>query len=207
MLRHISNYKSSRNFLVAPIEDVKIVLMKVILNRILPFLLISLSLLITTTCSDRAETYLKVTEVNDGDTVTVVTKSFFGIIIKTERVRLIGIDAPELAQEPWGRRAKNHLRKILRESDWQVKVELDVQSRDRYGRVLAYLWTKGGEMINYKMVRDGYAMVYTVPPNVKYAEKLLEAQRLAREEGRGIWGKDGLTETPKEWRRKIEESK
>lgn len=202
MLRHISNYKSSRNFLVAPIEDVKIVLMRVRLNRILPFLLISLSLLITATCSDRAETYLKVTEVNDGDTVTVVTKSFFGIIIKTEKVRLIGIDAPELAQEPWGRRAKNHLRKILRESDWQVKVEIDVQSRDRYGRVLAYLWTKGGEMINYKMVRDGYAMVYTVPPNVKYAEKLLEAQRLAREEGRGIWGKDGLTETPKKWREK-----
>lgn len=166
-------------------------------------LLIALSLpFFTITCSERADIYQKVTEVNDGDTVTIITKSFLGIIIKTEKVRLIGIDAPELAQEPFGRKAKNHLKKILRESDWLVKVELDVQKRDRYGRVLAYLWTKQGEMVNYRMVRDGYAMVYTVAPNVKYAEKLLEAQRLAREEGRGIWGKDGLKETPQDWRKK-----
>lgn len=176
--------------------------MKVRINKILPFLFLCLFLFVTATCSEKAETYQKVTEVHDGDTVTLTTKSFLGLIVKTEKVRLIGIDAPELAQEPWGRRAKNHLRKILRESDWQVKVELDVQNRDRYGRVLAYLWTKQGEMINYRMVRDGYAMVYTVPPNVKYAEKLLEAQRLAREENRGIWGKDGLTETPQDWRKK-----
>lgn len=57
-------------------------------------------------------------------------------------------------------------------------------------------------MLNYMMVRDGYAVVYTVPPNVKYAEWLLQAQRLAREEKKGIWGKDGLTEAPSEWRKK-----
>lgn len=114
---------------------------------------------------------------------------FFRIFfVKTERVRLIGIDAPELAQEPWGRRAKNHLRKLIKESDWQVKIELDVQHRDRYGRILAYLWDKQGRMLNYMMVRDGYAVIYTVPPNVKYAEWLLQAQRLAREEKKKEYG-------------------
>lgn len=152
-------------------------------------------------CAKKQNDYYKVTEVNDGDTVTIATSKFFGLLVKTERVRLIGIDAPELAQEPWGRRAKNHLKKLIKESDWQVKIELDVQHRDRYGRILAYLWDKQGRMLNYMMLRDGYAMVYTVPPNVKYVDWFLEAQRAARQEGKGIWGKDGLTETPSEWRK------
>lgn len=156
----------------------------------------------TTACAKKDVEYYKVTEINDGDTVTIITGGFLGFFVKTERVRLIGIDAPELAQEPWGRRAKNHLKKLIKESDWQVKIELDVQHRDRYGRILAYLWDKQGRMLNYMMVRDGYAVVYTVPPNVKYAEWLLQAQRLAREEKKGIWGKDGLTEAPSEWRKK-----
>ncbi|MGB9823283.1 MULTISPECIES: thermonuclease family protein [Thermodesulfovibrio] len=155
----------------------------------------------TSACAKKEADYYKVTEINDGDTVSIVTGSFFGIIVKTERVRLIGIDAPELAQEPWGRRAKNHLRKLIKESDWLVKIELDVQHRDRYGRILAYLWDKNGRMLNYMMVRDGYAMVYTVPPNVKYTEWFLQAQRLARQEKRGIWGKDGLREAPSQWRK------
>lgn len=157
--------------------------------------------ILTTACAKKEADYYRVTEVNDGDTVTVVTSSFLGFLVKTERIRLIGIDAPELAQEPWGRRAKNHLRKLIKESDWQVKIELDVQHRDRYGRILAYLWDRNGRMLNYMMIRDGYAMVYTVPPNVKYADWFLEAQRLARQERKGIWGKDGLTETPSQWRK------
>lgn len=152
-------------------------------------------------CAEKESGYYKVKEVNDGDTVTVVISSFFGILDKHETVRLIGIDAPELAQEPWGRRAKNHLKKLIRESEWRVKLELDVQHRDRYGRILAYLWDKNGNMINYMMIRNGYAMVYTVSPNVKYAELFLEAQKLAREEKRGIWGKEGLKQNPSDWRK------
>lgn len=158
--------------------------------------------LISFACAKKEKLYYKVTEVNDGDTVTIVTDSFFGILVKTERVRLIGVDAPELAQEPWGRKAKNHLRKLIKKSDWELKIDLDAQTRDRYGRILAYLWDKHGRMINYMMIRDGYAMAYTAPPNVKYVYYLLNAQRLARQEGRGIWAKNGLTDTPLEWRKK-----
>lgn len=82
-----------------------------------------------------------------------------------------------------------------------MKIELDVQHRDKYGRILAYLWDKNGNMINYMMIRNGYAMVYTIPPNVKYVELFVEAQRLARQEKKGIWSKDGLTEKPSDWRK------
>ncbi len=152
-------------------------------------------------CKKQENTTYKVVEINDGDTVTLVMDKFLGLIIKTERVRLIGIDAPELGQQPWGRRAKNYLRNIIKESDWQVRIELDVQHRDKYGRILAYLWDKKGNMINYLMVRNGYALVYTIPPNVKYSHLLLEAQRLARQEKLGIWGKEGLKESPSDWRK------
>jgi len=152
-------------------------------------------------CAKKESDYYKVTEIHDGDTVSIITDSFLGILVKTERVRLIGIDAPELAQEQWGRRAKNHLRKLIKESDWQVKIEFDIQKRDKYGRILAYLWDRQGRMINYMMVKHGYAMVYTVPPNVKYAELFVEAQRLARQERKGIWKENGVIETPSEWRK------
>lgn len=165
------------------------------------FLLILLSYFITSAFSKNEKDSYKVTEVHDGDTLTVVTKTFFGFILKTEKIRLVGIDAPELAQEPWGRRSKNYLRKIIRESDGKVRIEFDVQHRDKYGRILAYLWDKNGNMINYLMIRNGYAMVYTIPPNVKYADLFVEAQRLSREEKKGIWSKDGLTEKPSDWRK------
>ncbi|MCX7724035.1 MAG: thermonuclease family protein [Thermodesulfovibrio sp.] len=171
--------------------------MKVIITFLLSFLII----LSQDACAKKERDYYKVTEIHDGDTVTIVRESFLGIFAKTERVRLIGIDAPEMAQEPWGKRSRNYLRKLIRESDWEVRLELDIQHRDKYGRILAYLWDKKGNMINYMMLRNGYAMVYTVPPNVKYADLFVEAQRIAREEKKGIWGKEGLSEAPSDWRK------
>jgi micrococcal nuclease len=77
-----------------------------------------------------------VTNVNDGDTVSIKVKSIAGFPLKIERVRLIGIDAPELRQEPWGRSAKRHLKKLISESGWVVNVEFDAEQRDKYGRLL-----------------------------------------------------------------------
>lgn len=144
---------------------------------------------------------LLVTEVHDGDTVSVKVKSFAGIPLKIERVRLIGIDAPELRQEPWGRRAKKNLKKLISESDWLVNFEFDVEERDRYGRLLAYLWAKDGRMINERMIEDGYALLYTVPPNVKYGERFIAAQNKAQLKKAGIWREGGLRQSPEEWRR------
>jgi micrococcal nuclease len=146
----------------------------------------------------------RVIKVHDGDTVSVS----FGQ--KREKIRLIGIDAPELFQEPWGKIAKEHLRRLLGSpkrrgypnpfGSSRVKIETDVEKRDRYGRLLAYVWTKDGKCVNVEMVRDGLAVLYTVPPNVKYADILRDAQREAKEAERGIWRR-GLEESPQQYRK------
>jgi micrococcal nuclease len=97
-------------------------------------------------------------QVHDGDTVTLRLNG------KKYRTRLIGIDAPETGQDPWGRRAKQHLIKIMRQTNWTVTVETDVERLDKYGRLLAYLWTKKKTMINEKMVADGFAVSSQYPP-------------------------------------------
>lgn len=144
----------------------------------------------------------RVALVHDGDTVSIRVSGFAGLPIRTERVRLIGIDAPELKQEQWGRKAKRYLKKLVSESDWVVEIEFDVEQRDKHGRLLAYLWGKDGRMINERMVEAGYALPYTVPPNVKYADKFIAAQKRARQSRAGIWGKGGLKQSPGEWRRR-----
>ena len=67
---------------------------------------------------------------------------------------------------------------------------------DKYDRLLAYLWTKQNELINERMVRDGYAVLFTLSPNVKYADRLAQAESRARNEMKGIWGPKGLRENP-----------
>ena len=69
----------------------------------------------------------------------------------------------------------------------EVRLEFDVQRRDKYQRTLAYVYV-GEMMVNAELERQGYAQVATFPPNVKYQELLLQLQREAREAGRGLWG-------------------
>ncbi len=155
----------------------------------------------STTLDVGAKSPVTVVEVHDGDTVSIKTRTFLGISLSIERVRLIGIDAPEIKQEPWGTRAKRHLKRLINESGGVVYLELDIDRRDKYGRILAYLWDKNGRMLNQKMLEDGYALLYTVPPNVKYVDILKEAQQKARLNKTGIWGRDGLKKSPEEWRK------
>ncbi len=132
-----------------------------------------------------------VARVADGDTFTCRDG---------RRVRLIGVDTPELAQGEPGRRAQAALHRLLPEGS-SVRLETDVSPRDRYGRVLAYAWT-GSRMVNEAMVREGWAMLYTVPPNVKYAERLEQAQNQARETQAGLWAGRGFECSPSAFRRR-----
>jgi micrococcal nuclease len=68
-----------------------------------------------------------------------------------------------------------------------VTIELDVQERDKYGRLLGYVWLQDGRMLNEVIVRAGYAGLMTIPPNVKHLRTLQEAYRDAREAKRGLW--------------------
>lgn len=163
-------------------------------------LIIILFLFITFPVVNASQQKFRVTEVHDGDTISIRTRSFAGVPLKIERIRLIGIDAPELKQEPWGRLSKRYLKKLISESDWVVSIEFDVQQRDKYGRLLSYLWDKKGRLINEKMIENGYAMLYTIPPNVKYVDRFAAAQKKAQARRIGIWGEKGLRKSPEQWR-------
>jgi micrococcal nuclease len=115
------------------------------------------------------------------------------------KVRLIGIDTPELAQGADGRLAREALRRLLPEGR-AVRLELDAAARDRYGRVLAHVWA-GDRLVNEAMVRGGWAMLYTVPPNVRYVRRLETAQQEARAAGAGLWKHGGFACPPIEFRR------
>lgn len=124
-----------------------------------------------------------VIRVVDGDTVHVLLGN------RVEKVRYIGIDTPELrhprwGEEPGGREARKVNRALV--DGRRVRLELDVQVRDRYGRLLAYVWV-GDLMVNAELVRLGYAQVMTIPPNVRYQALFVRLQRDAREAGRGLW--------------------
>lgn len=140
-------------------------------------------------------TEARVIAVNDGDTVTIVMNG------KKYRCRLIGMDAPEIGQEPWGEKAREHLRKILKALHWRVLIETDIEQLDKYNRLLIDMWTDDKKLINEQMLLDGYAVLFTIQPNSKYVNLFRKAQRLAREKEIGIWGPDGLTERPVDFKK------
>lgn len=80
-----------------------------------------------------------------------------------------------------------------------VQLEMDASERDRFGRALAYVWS-GSTLVNEKMVREGWAVIYTVPPNVKYAGRLADAQKEARTRGAGLWSGRGFDCLPIDFR-------
>jgi micrococcal nuclease len=146
-----------------------------------------------------AEEYL-VTRVLDGRTITIKARSFIGIPIENQNVRLLAIDAPELKQEPWGARSKRNLKTLLSRANWFVRLEFDEARQDKNGLLQAYVWTRKGQFINERMVLDGFAVAAPAPPNMKYAERLDNAQQQAMSSHSGMWGKDRIKELPAEWR-------
>ena len=117
------------------------------------------------------------------------------------RIRLIGMDTPEADQDPFGDMATAYLAAIAPVGS-QVGIEPDVESQDRYGRVLGYVWADG-VMVNWALVRAGYAVLLTYPPNVQYVEWFQEAQEQARGEGVGLWGVGGFDCPPQAHRRRV----
>jgi micrococcal nuclease len=116
------------------------------------------------------------------------------------RVRLIGVDAPEALQRPYGGRSRAALQRLV-PLGTDIRLESDLRPTDQYRRQLAYVWV-GPSLVNEVMVRDGWAVLYTVPPNVKYAARLERAQREARARGAGLWAEQGFECLPTDFRQK-----
>lgn len=114
-------------------------------------------------------------------------------------MRLIGIDAPERGQGEAFGPSRDRLRAFA-PRDSTVLLETDVSVRDRYGRTLAWVW-RGDILLNERMVREGWAVLYTVPPDVRHAERVRAAQAAAREAGAGHWASGGFNCMPADFRR------
>lgn len=133
------------------------------------------------TSENRASDLYVVNRVVDGDTIDVRS---LGLI------RLIGIDTPELDDARGQHQclavaAAQRMEEIL--VDRQVKLTRDVEGRDRYRRFLRYIYLPDGTFVNEELVREGYAKILTIPPNVRYAPVFLLAQQEARLAQRGLW--------------------
>jgi micrococcal nuclease len=149
----------------------------------LVLLLVLACLAVTAIATARAGVAGEVVKVVDGDTIHVRVAG------RVEKVRYIGVNTPEVhhpskGEQPGGREAAALNRALV--AGRQVRLELDVQERDRYGRLLAYVWI-GETMVNAELVRRGYAHVMTIPPNVRHQEFLVKLQRDARQAERGLW--------------------
>lgn len=111
----------------------------------------------------------------------------------TEVVRYIGINTPEVhhpenGEEPGGRTAKARNETLLKGK--RLELVFDVQDRDRYGRLLAYVYANG-EHVNATLLEQGYAAAATYPPNVCYLARFRSLERQARDGRRGLWGEPG----------------
>jgi micrococcal nuclease len=131
----------------------------------------------------------RVLRVVDGDTIHVQVGG------RDERVRYIGIDTPEEVKpgtpvQCYARAAAAANRRLV--AGREVRLVPDVESRDRFGRLLAYVYRSGdGRFVNAELVRDGFARTLTIPPNVRHAERFADLAGEARDAGRGLWSACG----------------
>jgi micrococcal nuclease len=131
----------------------------------------------------------RVARVTDGDTIVLVGISAGEVDRSTggRKARLIGIDTPEVfgGEECFGRKASDFTKREL--DGERVLVDFDVDTVDRYGRALVYVWTSDGSFFNARLVAEGFALQATFPPNVRYVELFTRLARSARADGRGLW--------------------
>lgn len=138
--------------------------------------------------------HILVTRVIDGDTLKLANG---------QRVRLIGVDTPEVyesvklyrdaqrsgqdiaAIKALGKRSSKFTKELVQGK--AVRLEFDVEKKDKYGRLLAYVYLQDGTFVNAEIIKQGYASLLTYPPNVKYVDVFQKLYQEARENKRGLW--------------------
>lgn len=139
-----------------------------------------------TTSSDSISTtplpnLVKVKRVIDGDTIELESG---------QKLRYIGINTPETvdprrAPQCFGKEASNKNRDLVEGK--MVRLEKDVSETDKFGRLLRYVYLENGTMVNQFLVREGFARASSYPPDIKYQDLFREAEKLARQENKGLW--------------------
>lgn len=134
-----------------------------------------------------------VTEKEKSDGLVLVVRVIDGDTIELEggqRVRYIGIDTPETVDprkpvQCFGKEASDYNKQLVEGK--RVHLEKDITESDKYDRLLRYVYIND-TFVNLSLVQDGYAYSYSYPPDVKYQDRFVEAQRVAREQKKGLWG-------------------
>ena len=151
--------------------------------------------LILTSCTQADYTDILVTKVFDGDTLRLANG---------EKVRLLGIDAPEMYESDklyrdaqrsgqdigaiiaLGRKSYQFTKQLVEGK--KVRLEFDVQQRDKYGRLLAHVFISNTQLfLNAEILKQGYAQPMVIPPNLKYGDYFQGLYQEARENKRGLW--------------------
>ena len=136
---------------------------------------------------------VQISRVLSGQSVEWIDRSQQPPVI--QQGRLIGIDAPDMGQEPWGKQAKQRLETLIgMPAQDGVSVEFEATAADKYGRKFVYLW-KNGRLLNEELLRDGSVLAKIGSPNslttnasgTKYRERFIRGSQYARIVGVGIW--------------------
>ena len=144
-------------------------------------------LLALAACSASADERCTLDNCHDGDTCTLICSG------ERVKVRLHCIDAPEIAQEPWGKESRDYLRQRVAQG---AAVDLRSVTRDKYGRTVGVLLLNGVNL-NLNQVQAGFAAAY---PKYCAEPVYYQAQDDAQTQRRGIWREAGAQQQPWEWR-------
>jgi len=157
------------------------------------FIFLLISVLIS--CTPSGDDYYTVKRVVDGDTL---------LLKEGQRVRLIGVDTPEVhiskklyrdaersgrdikTIRELGKRASDFVKSLVKPGD-RIRLEYDWQKVDKYGRILAYVYLEDGTFLNAEIIKKGYGNAYTRFP-FKYMDEFRGYEREARENKKGLWG-------------------
>lgn len=151
-------------------------------------------------CQGRSPTGITVPVMGVTSGQTIEVPDFTRQTALNQKIRLIGISAPDWQQAPWGDAARDFLAEQLRGQT--ILLEDDVKTLDDYDRHLAYVWYDN-VLVNEKLVEEGLVMVDVRSPNLKYEQRLNNAQQTARILGRGIWNpQNPMRQTPEEFRQR-----
>ena len=138
----------------------------------------------------------KVTRVFSGQTIEVVLVE----TSETVKVRITGIDAPDLRQSPWGQTAQKKLRELV--LNLPISIEVQNLEKDSFNRINGHVW-QDNTLISQQLVKEGYVIANTEYPH-SYSKLLIDAQEYARLMGYGIWNPElALRQNPSQFRSKI----
>ena len=131
----------------------------------------------------------RVSNVVDGDTVDVQSEG------ATDRVRLLGIDTPETVDPNrpvgcYGKEASARAKELMLNQNVRLEFDSSQAHRDKYDRLLAYIYLEDGQMINRKLVAEGYAYEYTYNSPYKYQKDFKGIEAIAKSLNRGLWSPD-----------------